>query len=147
MIYLQDFSNETISNLVHVFYSSSGSGKTVELVGSAVTRNCHLAIVVSPCDGDYKKGSERERRLRREHKRLPDLSFAMTRVIDDNKEAFESLLNTATEDDKLKLVVALDEASACPDLVRSIIHNREEAALCVIALFEYYVGEAAKKID
>ena len=165
VIYLEDFSNETISKLVHVFYSSSGSGKTVELAGSAVTRKCHLALVVTSRDGDYEKNGgddmetsitdedmetvdqEENRRKRRESRSLGDLGYAIAGVIGGNEAAFESLLKAATEENKLKLVVAIDEASACPELVRSIIHNREKFASTVVEMFDDEFKKCAKKIE
>lgn len=157
-IYLEDFSNPTISELVHVFYSSSGSGKTVDLAGSAVTRKCHLAIVVTPTDEYYVEYSRKleeeaevssgdDPKLRRQNRSLWDFEDKIERVLDSNQKEFKQLLNAATDDHKLKLVVAIDEASQCPNLVRSIIHNPAEFKNRVVSILKYDAKDDAKNVE
>merc|ERR1711959_615072 len=47
ILYLNNVSDEFLDNQILVYGSSSGSGKTAELVGSSVSRNAHLAIFLS----------------------------------------------------------------------------------------------------
>ena len=176
-IYLRDLSE--IEGKVHLFYSSSGSGKTVELVGSALSRNCHLAIVISPKDGQHEysdnddddddddedddddkpnqKGYQtdrktnllrrmrrrlrRQRRLRGKAIKYKDLFHSVRDVVQNSsvQEGMGNLIdaikngNTTT----LRLVVAIDEASRCPDLVRSIINDITGAENEVRSVFDH----------
>ena len=96
--------------------------------------------------GGNKNGDQEERRRRhRQAKSLPDLEMAVSEVLESNQEAFQKLVNAATEKDKFKLVVAIDEASECPELVRTIIHNRDAAADSVTDMFKQNLGEVDSK--
>jgi hypothetical protein len=58
-------------------------------------------------------------------------------AIDQNRSAFLQLLEiAATIKQKLKLVVAIDEASECPNLVRTIINNTSASVWDVALEFQ-----------
>mmetsp|Transcript_27073 Transcript_27073/g.64705 ORF Transcript_27073/g.64705 Transcript_27073/m.64705 type:complete len:904 (-) Transcript_27073:212-2923(-) len=138
-LYLQDLSSLR-QDIVPVFYSASGSGKTAEIVGSSVTRDCHLTIVLQPADGEYKyeadddedgeakDGGKEEVPTAAGRKQLSTLLGCIGAVAYGDKNVFKCLMDAASEtNDKLKLVVAIDEASCCPNMVRSILRDVDAA--------------------
>lgn len=49
-LYLKDLSGDEFNQKILVYYSSSGSGKTAELVGSSASRGAHFSFVLSVKD-------------------------------------------------------------------------------------------------
>jgi hypothetical protein len=138
----------TYKQKVLLFYSASGSGKTVELVGSSVSRQADLTLVLTltdddvlekkhlaelDCDlgsreGDTSNTNENETKNRLAARRnvvFMIMSLAIKKLYSKNRESFDAVFAAAADVDKraLNLVVAIDEASACPRLIRSIIRN------------------------
>jgi len=87
-----------------------------------VSRKGHLTIVLAPTDGAYteKDVSKTEIRNTEEFNILGD---EITEVAEANKADFLKIMKATTEEDKLKLVVTIDEASRFPKIVRSIIRD------------------------
>jgi hypothetical protein len=155
-----------ISQKIAVYYSSSGSGKTAELVGSSVTRGCDLAIVLTvendPTQREYNEfeSTARANWSSEETKNVTG-SFAkeltsptsqdeslddsgkhemqiqhlinkqasgeaiqrkMTNLFKQQSQYLTQMLKAASKADRpLKLVLAIDEASSCPCLIRGIL--------------------------
>lgn len=162
ILYLNNVSGEFLENQILVYGSSSGSGKTAELVGSSVSRNAHLAIVLSVEDPDPRlenaflenahqayrsyphhqvketiapisqttprpRGQriDRDTFVRRHFNRqkadvsiLPQLKTLLANAWDQLSPA----IKVAIENDTLmKIVLAIDEGSSCPDVIRGIL--------------------------
>mmetsp|Transcript_23222 Transcript_23222/g.38462 ORF Transcript_23222/g.38462 Transcript_23222/m.38462 type:complete len:257 (+) Transcript_23222:130-900(+) len=138
-------------NTVAVFYSASGSGKTVELAASSVTRGVDLTLITK-IERDIRKQqieetlenerieseSDQERDLRRIRTRnvlaFGQLRAHISALVTKYADSWTKILKAASTDG-LKLVVALDEGATCPNLVRSIISNRSQAAERLHQLF------------
>jgi len=164
---------DTYDKKVIILYSASGSGKTVELAASSVTRGAHIAFVLSvtedaePGDHDHmyaeqtvddqvvyktlspEAQSEVDKLVNRKdmHKSLRDLDppqrkerlakimASYTRMkkklkplVSKSKGDLRKLLEAAKmNDEPLRVVVALDEAASCPNIVRSITRDPTNA--------------------
>jgi hypothetical protein len=141
-ILLREFPQVTYKQKVLLFYSASGSGKTVELVGSSVSRQADLTLVLKLTDDDglemrhleelesevgSREGdtSNTTEKAARRNVAFMIMTLAINQLYSENRDSFDALFAAAADVDKraLKLVVAIDEASACPRLIRSIIRN------------------------
>ena len=161
-LFLGDLSEER--DKVLIYYSSSGSGKTSELVGSSASRAAHLAIVISVVDptthmyesfeeivdseinsqgknSDHLLGKDMTSPGSQDHstsKHIDPTVFRWRKV--NQLAAHDAILDTLTcllaesrdqmalvvqaavaSDQKLKLVLAIDEASSCPRVIRGIL--------------------------
>mmetsp|Transcript_33237 Transcript_33237/g.80594 ORF Transcript_33237/g.80594 Transcript_33237/m.80594 type:complete len:865 (+) Transcript_33237:166-2760(+) len=149
ILYLEDLSTQ--GNQTLLYYSASGSGKTAEIAGSSASRDCHLTVVLKPRDGDGDCNPairEENENTREEYKDNPkkgrniveiaNLLRSLKRTMYHESDVIEKIINAATDADKLKLVIAIDEASNCPNLLRSLISDRKEAVDGVVDAFSDY---------
>ena len=152
---LRDLSDK--SGKVLVYYSSSGSGKTAELVGSSASRGSHLAIVMAVEDPDEEQynhmedfadynpvptdeltspssqeiGMKKPARDAAMHDRkidrlVADLAIGekLKTLIAEKQQQLLPVVQAAVDSKQpLKLVLAIDEASACPRVIRGILRN------------------------
>ena len=167
---LNDLTGSKYRNKILVYYSSSGSGKTAELVGSSASRGAHLALVltIEPLEEavtDLIKnnvdaivaekdriteelrapGSQsdpspekpltdkefvwRERnKLYADHAILPTLECLLKYSYNGIRSVVEA---AKTSNQPLKLVLAVDEASSCPKIVRGILRFPDYLKRCV----------------
>ena len=110
-VVLRDLTHGSYADRVLVYYSSSGSGKTCELAGSSVTRDCHLTLMLTIADEDDEE---------------KNLNFEITQILKKAKPSLQPIVQAAVENrQELKLVLAIDEASSCPRTVRAILRNGE----------------------
>jgi hypothetical protein len=130
-------------DLVLVFSSASGSGKTVELAASSVTRHACLTLITKiatdiedeDIDEALKVALEGETRSDIRNKlAFEKLKESIAALIRPHSVSLDKILD-AVGIDELTIVVALDEGSSCPLIVRSIISNRFNAKTCLKGLF------------
>lgn len=123
-----------------VEFAASGSGKSVDLAGSSVSRGAHLTIVMSLEDDKSNKEFQfqasfgRNEALDRAEKRN-SASFvlldAYVRRIRRQNIHLANLCKMATVEARLCVVVAIDETSRCPLIVGSIISDVPAAETAV----------------
>ncbi|KAL3912012.1 MAG: hypothetical protein SGILL_007053, partial [Bacillariaceae sp.] len=127
-----------------VYYSSSGSGKTADLVGSSASRGSHLAIVLSvedPTDAEYaalKQKAEREFSWERSHVTADVLAAdaqifpLLKQLLRYENDLIRKMVQAASNSEQpLKLVLAIDEGSSCPRVIRGILNAPEYIRDCV----------------
>ena len=126
--FLIDRNTKRISDKVLVMFSASGSGKSVELAGSSVSRGADLTIMVTMKDTTINNVKDKKER---EKGSWTLLASKMSNVSND-APVLREVLQLGRADRPLRLVVAIDEASTCTRLVQSIIVARRQAEKTVI---------------
>lgn len=131
-LYLNDLTSYGDNALV--YYSSSGSGKTSELVGSSATRGAHLAIVMAAHEQDYQHMDHNF-----DHNIEEAASLVITSTLTEllsTRSARTSLLPVVqaalSAEKALKLVLSIDEASSCPKVIHGITRSPELVKSCVL---------------
>ena len=102
---------------VIVHYSASGSGKSVEAAASSVTRDAHLTIVLSISD-DIEPDVNALTTTRKMARSIGDVLRKCRKEIANLLTAAKGIGIT------FKAVVAIDEASSCPNIVRSVLRDK-----------------------
>ena len=141
---------------VALYYSASGSGKTVELAASSVTRHADLALLVtldrdvteSEIDDKLKDDTDptKDRKTKRNEISLGFLCDAIKELLRNNSNevlgpqnhwsSFVEILKAQPEEG-LTVVVGIDEASSCPTVVRSIISVKPATASRALRQFVF----------
>ena len=123
------------SRRVPVYFSASGSGKTVELAVSTVTHHAHLALLLAFDESEDLKQEEVMDYISKHPDEGKDYNVTRTKLA--SRKIRDAILGIsggwgnlktilkAQPKNGLKLVVGIDEASACPTIVRSILSNVE----------------------
>lgn len=135
---------------VLVEFSASGSGKTVDLAGSALARGLDLAVVISMDDTKEKNVTNTDKRNEASMVLLRD---KLKKVMSDTV-ILKQLVSLASSDRALRINLAIDEASRCPKLVRSIIADQTaageavaEALMAAAGVSGVQAGEAGKYVE
>ena len=134
-VYLAKETN--VQSKTAVYMTASGYGKTAELAGSAYVRDKHLTIYFVPGDDvvmpSVKDEDPTDYKARRHEKAKKMLASLMAAAYKNNKAVFDAIANRTNKDEeKLTLVVAIDEASACPLFVRAIIADTDAMRSVVV---------------
>jgi hypothetical protein len=163
-LYLADLTGDPYPDKTLVYYSSSGSGKTAELVGSSASRGAHFSFVMSIQDLNEKEYDRVEKAAKAacdakanyttEEMTSPDSqgdpsSMALSdddfywrevnklaadrailptlkRLVNHAKNEIRQVVQAANDSNQiLKLVLAIDEASSCPRIVRGILQFQD----------------------
>lgn len=109
---------------VLVYCTGSGTGKTVELVGSSASRGMDLGIIFTVQDNT--PANEVQDKNERNAASMMLLKEKMKEVLKRNPK-LKTFIDLATDERPLKINIGLDEAFECPKLVRSIIAERQLA--------------------
>ena len=123
------------NDCVHVYNQHSGVGKTVELCGSAYLRKAHLTIYHQG-NPDYEiqieeiqPSEKKDAKSKFYEARKKAAQHIIERIIEEaverNQTVFDALESRAsqTTEEEFKLVLAIDEASTCRNLVRAVLQN------------------------
>jgi hypothetical protein len=184
VLYLADKSN--FKGKILVSYSSSGSGKTSELVGSSASRGSHLTFLISVHDDQHivserieeeaksriKEGTTAEDisdkeltspssqqvgsddvalRNRFENSLLADhaIQGPLNELINDEAEHLNLVFQAALgSNQRLKFVLAIDEASSCPKVIRGVLRfPKKIKELVADCLFDGLQLEARPDFD
>jgi uncharacterized protein YfcZ (UPF0381/DUF406 family) len=121
-------SQDSLNEKVLVEYSASGTGKTVDLAGSAASLGFDLTIVVSIQETEQTFATTSER-----NESSMALLTAKVKEVMKDTPTLKSICEMATETVPLKIAFAIDESLICENLIRSIIHSQEEAEAAVAA--------------
>ena len=134
--FLCDRSQEwKLHDKVLVLFSASGSGKTVDLAGSGAARGMDLAIVVSIRDTESNCVTDKS--VRNEASMII-LKSKINDVLKRTPPLVTLVECVAKAKRPLKINLAIDEASLCPKLVRSVIADMYKASEAVKeAMTEY----------
>jgi hypothetical protein len=170
-LYLADLTGDPYPEKTLVYYSSSGSGKTSELVGSSASRGAHFSFVISirdlneeeyeqienaandGCDARASYATEemtspgsqgdpssvalfaddfysrQVNRLAADRAILPTLKILVNHARNEIRQVVQAAIDS---DQILKLVLAIDEASSCPRIVRGILRFQDCVKTLVI---------------
>jgi hypothetical protein len=134
--FLCDRQESKLQNKVLVLFSASGSGKTVDLAGSGAARGMDLAIVVSMKDTTNNRVPDKRERNKASMTLLKSKIFDVLQSTPSLANLVESAV---TAERPLKINLAIDEASLCPKLVRSIIAVKEKASEAVREALAQYL--------
>ena len=142
-VFLRDLTR--YSEEILVYYAASGSGKTVELAGSSVTRQAHLTFVISDVKDPeaslfetqfleqakelLAQVQEDDRELQRLVIRFAADAAVMPRLrelVEKARTQLQHLVDAArAHKEPLRIVVAVDEGSSCTRLVRGMLCFKE----------------------
>lgn len=118
-----EISYAKLDSIVGVHYSSSGTGKTVDLAGASYIRKTQLSFFTSIEDG-YLSGQEFLDTIQRNKSAIEAFKRQLFNLLTQEKvRGVENILGGILSVGELRLSVCLDEASKCPVIVRSIISN------------------------
>jgi len=110
---------------VWVYYTNSGSGKTVELAASGYLRGGVMSIM-NKVSKDIPTRDNTESRKTECRKALIS---CLDDIVKTNKATFETLIKSMNAWEKttepVRIVFCIDEASSCPNLLRAIISEYE----------------------
>jgi hypothetical protein len=112
-------SQDSLDGKVLVEYSASGTGKTVDLAGSAASLGLDLTIIVSI----------------QEERNTSSMALLTEKVkeVIEGTPTLKEICALATETVPLKIAFAIDESLVCENLIRSIIHSQADARAAVAA--------------
>lgn len=136
VLYLEKQEGVALSR-VATFYSESGSGKSAELIGMSFTHCLDLAIVFSmPSDSeslsDIPKRNEKGHQL---------LTQRVKTVVTPFQKLVDELIAALPDAAVLKLGIAIDEGSSCPNVVRSVISDQDALSLALHKIFPKHEGK------
>ena len=131
---------------VHVYNQHSGAGKTVELCCSAYIRGADLAIYHRSRVEDEIQADE----IAKVQSSTKDVDFRgalrilaetiVKRIVGEavewNKDVFLALKQQCGISNELKLVLAIDDASTCRNLVRAIVWHGKDLGVTAASEFQ-----------
>lgn len=130
-----------LDSIVAVYYSSSGTGKTVDLAGASYIRSTQLSFFIRVDDGVLSEEKFKSSSLRNESA-MDSLENQILALLKGRVRGIEDVLAGVLSGEVARLSVCLDEASDCPIIVRSIISDISSAERAV----QSAIWKAAKQL-